>query len=395
MKCEYCGGRHESEYCLGYNASSMNMTLGEVNEGIAALSEHDDRALEDISDGLRSIHGSFDSIQDSQNANAEVLRGAVTDAQFAISESITQGAVGVGRVAIFGAVAISGSIIAAGAMIMKALTGIGAALQHRERMDDLRHKERLQFDEEISDAGRARRELKAAAALIFAGDPSQAEIHVINSLRLFPSSAETFRIRSVVENLKGEHEKACVSLKAAMKLAEDGDLFPNVMNLNKAVGDGAHEAVLASSTIQLAGELALVSKETIALELLEQGVEKFPANTDLHLARLRTLSKTPAWEKRAAEWIARLVELSPKYFNILFLDQQLGERLGEMQSLLKRLKSSKLVALRNRKQALMLVSQGQAQFEIAQAIEHGSGSFEELAAVSEGVTQEIRRYTKV
>jgi len=404
----------------------MNKTLEEVNDAIADLSKHDERALEEISGGLESVHDSFEALQgniqslqssqeiisEEMQAKVEAVRDAVADAEVAVTDSIGDagatvarsideggrnvraGIDDVGKAISSGFGAVSGSVIAAGAMVMNALAGVGAVLQYRERMDQLRHKERLQFDEETSDAGRARRELKAAAAMLFAGDPSQAEAHVTNSLSLFPSSAETFRIRSIVENLKGEHLKASISLKAALKLAEDGDLLPQIMNVNETVVEGMREAVYVSSASQLANELALLSQESTALSLLEDGIEKYPKNTDLHLVRLRTLGKTPVWDDRFGDYVTQLVKLSPRYFNILFLDHQLGRRLNETQEFLKRLKSDTLVALRNKKRTLMVVSTGQAELAIAQTIEQGSGNFEELVATIGGVVQEIRRYAK-
>ena len=282
---------------------------------------------------------------------------------------------------------------------MNALAGIGAVMQYRERMDQLRHKERLQFDkerlqfdEEASDAGRARRELKAAAALLFAADPSQAEEHVVNSLKFFPSSAETFRVRSIVEILKGEHKKACISLRAALKLANDGGLMPNNMNVNETVVEGMQEAVYVSCLSQLTSELALFSQEIEALQLLDDGIKRYHNNTDLQLVRLRILSKTPAWDSRYGECIARLVKLSPRYFNMLFLDHQFGRRLGETQSFLKHLRSDTLLALQNKMRTLMVVSKGEAEFSLSPDFEQGSGSFEGLIATIGNVGREIRRH---
>lgn len=233
MTCEHCGGHHNSTYCPGYFAFSMDRRLEEVTEGIELLSTLDEEALTEVSNRLDSVSSGIETLQsinrdlgDTLSTAAASLRDTVSDAGHGVSRSI--GTVGrsleaglekVSGNALAAGAMVSGSMIAAGAMISAALAGVGAVLQYRERMDQIRHKERLEFDELASDAGKARRELKLATTLLFVGDASQAEQHLRESLRLFPTSAETFRVRSIVESIRDDHTSATLSLKTALKLA--------------------------------------------------------------------------------------------------------------------------------------------------------------------------------
>jgi tetratricopeptide (TPR) repeat protein len=372
MSCLYCGGHHDTEYCLGYNSSSLNESVEEVQSAMMTLAEHGQDSLEELSNGFESIRNGFDALKESQSTMVDAVRAEISSTRASLEGGLGQ---------------VSGSIMASAAMTMSALAGIGAVMQYRERMDQLRHKDRLQFDEEASDAGRARRELKAAFAFLTCGDPEQAESHVNQSIRLFPSAAESFRIRGIVEHLLGRHDKACTSFRVALKLADDGDLLPNIDNVNDTVDDETHQAVFVSATSQLAQGLAILTKEEQATDLLDKAIERYGAEVDLHIMRIRALSKTPAWSERYRACLSELVHLSPMHFNVVFLDQQLGRHLEQAQIYLKEIRNEAATSFQNKRTALAVVSRGRI-VPTTPTIS-GSTNFPVVVAAVENVSKQL------
>src|ERR1035438_2860375 len=95
MTCEHCGGRHETTYCPGYFAASMDKKLEEVNEGIASISSLDGEALTEVANRLDSVHSSIETLQsinqdigDTLSSEARLLRDAVADAERGVTRSI-------------------------------------------------------------------------------------------------------------------------------------------------------------------------------------------------------------------------------------------------------------------------------------------------------------------
>ena len=384
----------------------MDKRLEEVTEGIESLSTLDEEALTEVANRLDSVNSGIETLQsinrdlgDTLSTEAASLRDALGDAERGVSRSIS--AVGrnletglekVSGSTIAAGAMVSGSMIAAGAMISSALAGVGAVLMYRERMDQIRHKERLEFDELASDAGKARRELKLATTLLFVGDAPQAEQHLRKSLRLFPTSAETFRVRSIVESIRDDHTAAALSLKTALKLADDDEFLPHINNINLTISDSVCDAISVSIVSQLAHELALLGQEQGALELLDSRLPDHPESIDLHYVRLRILSKTGEWNSRYEDCVRQIVELSPQHFNLLFLDKQLGDRLDPTKTFLKRVRDETENVLKNKCRALITISKGQADLKRLNVPKSGKGSYADLRSAERGVGKELSRY---
>ena len=361
MYCIHCGGHHDSDYCMGYNSSSMNQSLSEVSSGIEALSEFNERALDEMSEKYSDMLDAQERVVDSNRQISDDITRiglGISDAVNTSSFVNAKGYEHIGKaINDAGEKSFIGSIVT-GQMISSALVGIGAILQYRERMEQLRHKERMSFKEENSDAGKARRELKTAASILFAGDPSQALNHLSKSLKLFPSSAETFRLRSVIESRQENHNAAIVSLKTSLKLADENYLFPSIQNLDGSITDELYERVITSSITQLSQEFAVIGQLNDAINYLSNGVDLFPNNSDLQFQRIRILSKTNLWEKSFEEYISNLVDLSPKHFNILYSDLQLNRKKKQVQGYLKSISAERRTQLQNKKQALTILTEG-------------------------------------
>ena len=399
MTCIHCGGNHYSDYCMGYNSDSMNRSISEVNQGIDTLSSLNERALEQASEHYDAMLEANDRMIESNERMSDDITRAGEDISSSINASTVVNAHGYEKISKSvekaGHDAMIGSIVA-GAMISSALIGIGAILQYREQMEQLRHKERLRFDEESSVAGRARRELKTASTLLFVGDPKQAENHIKNSLKLFPSSAETFRLRSIIESRQGKHSEAIISLKAALKLGEENHLFPSLLNIDGSITNELYERVITSSLAQLSQEFSLTGKINDAINYLDNGVKLFPENSDLLFQRIRVLSRTNFWERHFESYISNLVDLSPKHFNILFSDLQLHKKKKEIRSVLKTIKADKTQQLENKKQALTMLSQGNSK---QLAIINKQSRLDDLSFVTivnhtDNLTTEIKKHTR-
>jgi tetratricopeptide (TPR) repeat protein len=398
MTCIHCGGNHYSDYCTGYNSSSMNESLSEISSGIDSLSEFNERALDEISDKYSDMLDAQDRIVESNDRIAGDITRAGLDVSDAVNASSIVNAKGyehIGKsINEAGNKAFIGSIVA-GQMISSALIGIGAILQYRERMEQLRHKERMSFKEENSNAGKARRELKTASSILFAGDPTQAATHLKKSLTLFPSSAETFRLRSIIESKQEKHNEAIVSLKTALKLAEGNHLFPSLQNIDGSITDELYEKVITSSLTQLSQEFAITGQLNHAIKYLSNGVDEFPNNSDLLFQRVRVLSKTNLWERNFEEYISAIVGLSPKHFNILYSDLQLKRKEKQVQTYLKSIKSEKIIQLQNKQQALTTLSEGASEqltaFNTQPRIE--DFSFVSIVNLTDTLTKEIKEQT--
>lgn len=343
MTCTHCGGNHYSDYCTGYNSASMNRSLDEINGGINHLSGLNEEALgkmdsiaDEISSAGYQVSGSIDNLSNTTSEGFNKLSNSVDEAAEKIWESQ----------------------IISGFMISQALIGIGAIMQYRERMEQLRHKERMQFNEDKSVAGRARRELKTASTLLFVDDPKQAENHIKNSIELFPSSAETFRMRSIIESRQEKHNDAITSLKVALKFAEDGDLIPTLLIPDSSQIEEVKQKIITSSLAQISQEFSIIGKIKEAIPFLTNGLEIYPNNTDLHFQRIRTISKTNSWDNYFEEYVSCLIELSPKYYSILYVDQQLKDKRTELRKYLIQLKKEKSIQLQNKVEAFTILSKG-------------------------------------
>ncbi len=375
MTCIHCGGHHESDLCHGYNSYSMSKSLDEISSGIDSFTELTENSLDDISNKYSEIIQTQERIAESNEVIGENINNAanqiannIEDAGTEISESLNKisstNEIGYNKVSDSiskaGFNSMVGNIIS-GAMISSALIGIGAILKYRERMEQLRHKEKMGFKEETSDAGKARRELKTAASLLFAGDPKQAQSHIQNSLKYFPSSAETFRIRSIIESREEKHTEAIISLKTSLKLAEEKCFYPSILNIDGSITDELYETIYTTSLAQLSQELALIGMTNQAIEYLNHGIGNFPKNTDLHFQRLRMLNKTDLWDNSYEDYLIKLIELSPQHFNIVYTDLQLTKRKSELQNTLKKIKSEKVNILLNKRQTLNVLTEGKSE----------------------------------
>lgn len=375
MRCTYCGGKHASDYCPGYNSSSLRKTAEEIRDDVESLAAHNEEAMQEISEQLEASRRANDEAADQISSAISEGTNAVTSGLNRVDGTLQTG---------FSHVV--GAVMASGAMIFQGLVGIGALISFRERMDQLRHKERLEFDEEASVAGSARRELRTAAVMMSVGDLKQAHHHVERSLDLFPASAETFRLRSIIESRWGKHDSAIISLRAALKLAMTGDLLPNIQNLNQTVTSNAKRRIEVSGVSQLALEMNIIGKEAEALEVLSSYVKKFPSDSGLQVIRVRTLAKTPQWKTLSERYIADLVDGAPEQFNVLFIDTQLGQKLHEAQEILRQVFSSRAKQVEERKRALMIVSRGESELVTSTEMADTSNFL--------GVAQTLRRLGK-
>lgn len=420
MTCIYCGGNHESDFCHGYNSHSMTKSLSDISSGIDNLSQLNEDSLEEISERYsemidaqerisEEIYNSGKTIAESN----ERITDEISQAGLNISENISKSSTNISNAIndssllnVKGQYKISESIdnagrnsmigsIISGAMISSALVGIGAILKYREQMEALRHKEKMSFNEETSDAGKARRELTTAASILFAGNINQAEIHLKNSLSLFPSSAETFRLRSIIESKKELHNEAIISLKTALNLSKERNLFPSINNINGYITDEFYEKVVTSTLSQISQEFAFTKQLPQAIHYLSDGIEQFPNNPDLQFQRIRILSKTNLWEKHFEEFISLLVKISPKHFNILYTDLQLRKKKKEIQQHLTKINKDSQKQLQNKKQALMMLSEGKAK-QLSAFLDNPkieSFSFTELIKLTDTLTAEIKKRT--
>jgi tetratricopeptide (TPR) repeat protein len=366
----------------------MDKRLEEVAEGIQAISSFDGEALTEVSNRLDSVNTGIESLQ---SINRD-LADTVSIGAASIGRNLEAGLEKVSASTTAAGQMVSGSMIAAGAMISIALVGVGAILHYRERMDQVRHQERLEFDELASDAGKARRELKLASALLFVGDASQARKHIERSLRLFPTSADTFRMRSIVESIRSDHAAAALSLKTALRLADENEFLPHVNNINHTISDSVCDAISVSIVSQLAHEMALLEQEQGALELLDERLPNHPWSVDLHYVRLRILCKAGEWDSRYEACVRKIVDLSPQHFNLLFLDRQLGTQLQSTRTCLSRFRDEAEKALRDKCRALISISKGRADLKILDLPESGRGSYVEIRNAANGVGKEMAQY---
>jgi tetratricopeptide (TPR) repeat protein len=366
----------------------MDKRLEEVTEGIQAISAFDGDALTEVSNRLDSVNSGIESLQSINRDLADTVNAGAAS----IGRNLEAGLEKVSGSTTAAGQMVSGSMITAGAMISIALVGIGAVLHYRGLMDQVRHQERLDFDELASDAGKARRELKLASALLFVGDASQAGKHIERSIRLFPTSADTFRMRGIVESVRSDHAAAALSLKTALKLADDNEFLPHIKDVNRMISDSACAAIHVSIVSQLAHEMALLKQEQEALDLLDLRIPDHPDSVDLHYVRLRILSKTGQWNDRCGDCVRELVELSPPHFNLLFLDQQLGNQIDQTRAFLNRIRDEAESALKNKSRTLVSISKGKADLRLLNLPESGKGSYVDLRKAISGVGKELARY---
>lgn len=382
--CSYCHGNHASAYCPGYHNASLNIKAGEIRESISSFATLNQDTVREISSGFQAMREGMVSFEDAQESMANAIADGSNTIVDAISSTCDEvgdridhaGNLVAGRIdqsnSIFskgfgtltkgmlgGAAIIGGGFIAGAAILSYAIAGVGAILMYRERMDALRHEENLKFQEETSDAGRARRELLAASALIFAGDSSRAQRHVLRSIDLYPSAAESFRLLAITQDLEGYHEQACKSLKAAIKLAEDGHYAPIFRKDKNMQRTQTVEPNVVPIVGQLAHEMALIHQADGAAQMVHDYCGRYPSNRDLHFLRLRMLSKTNLWEREAADCISGLVTTWPEYFNLVYVDAQLGNKLPDAQQILSGVRQNFQESVSNKEHVLMLLSKGQ------------------------------------
>ena len=312
MACTFCGGNHHSDYCPGYNSYSMNKSLKDINSGINILSELNESSLDlisghnlriidsqnrivesnqKLSENIQNIgFGISDAIKDSTDSLAENIDSIGIDISAALNYSTEVNATGYRQISdsIYdtGDKLVNAGLMAA-EMVSSSLIGIGGILQYRERMDQLRFKTKMRFNDESSVAGKARRELLTATAFLVSGDLMQAEKHLNKSIKYFPSSAETFRILSIAQSKQEKHNDAITSLKVALELANHNKLFPIYNSNQKSTHFNNYEKIKVSTLAQLTQEYAIENQLNKALSALNEGIQEFPDNSDLHFQRDR------------------------------------------------------------------------------------------------------------
>lgn len=387
MRCSHCNGKHASDYCPGYNFSSLRKTAEEIRDDVESLAAHNEEGLQELSEQLEASRQANEELKEGLDTAADQISSAVSEG----TNAVTSGLDKVDDNLQTGFSHVVGAVVTSGTMVYQGLVGIGALISFREQMDQLRHEERLKFDEEASVAGSARRELRTAAVMMSVGDLEQAYHHVKRSLDTFSASAETFRLRSIIESRWGKHDAAITSLRAALKLAETGDLLPNIQNLNRTVAKNSKGRIEVSGASQLALELNLVGKEIEALEVLSNYVGIFPSDGGLQVIRVRTLAKTPRWDALKEQFIAGLVDTAPEQFNVLFVDPQLGAKLPDAQGILRRIFSSRAQQVEERKRALMIVSKGESGL-VTSAEMLDTSNFLSVARTLRKLSEEIENY---
>jgi len=199
-------------------------------------------------------------------------------------------------------------------------------------------------------------------------------------------------MRSIVESIRDDHKEAALSLKTALKLADDNEFLPHFNNINHTISDSVCDAIYVSIVSQLAHELALLGQEQGALELLDSRLSDHPESVDLHYVRLRILSKTSEWNNRYEDCVRQIVDLSPQHFNLLFLDKQLGDQLDPTRIFLSRVRNEAEIALKNKCRALISISKGKADLQLFNLPETGKGSYVDIRNAASGVGNEMTQY---
>lgn len=365
MRCFHCGGNHESDFCPGYSLQSLSKSADNIRDGIGELSKLDGLAVERLSqvsssvaelgdDLSRSIddvgamvsdslstakYDIVDAIEISADAIAAEVRDGTNRVTTAVDRSAlvnTIGFVGLGTMvsSVGDRVTEAKDSIEVGfEAVLEGFVGVGAALDYRERMDELRHESKMVLLEEASVAGRARRSIAAASALIRI-DPEEAYANVRRAIETFPTAGEAYRIRGTVQSILGKHEEAIKSLRAAVKLSEDGNVLP-ILRRKQSRSDPLTRRAVVSSTVQLSHELLVVGDSTQAVNMLQSALQSNPSHPDLQFALIKVLARDDRWASSHAQLISELVLSSPRYFNLLFLGRQFPrERRRDLQQVL-------------------------------------------------------------
>lgn len=380
LRCEHCGGGHDSDYCPGYHAESLSKTAEEIQEAITGLSESNQEQLERISAASADV-------ADRVEARTQFLGQKLDSLESSVEHGMNK---------------VASASLVSGVLTFIGLIGVGQMIVFRERMDQLRHeereraawsrhRERMRLEEEASVAGRARRELSAAAALLAAGDSQQAARHVDQSIHLFPSAADTLRIRGVLESQRGEHKQAEVSLKAAITLAEQGQLFPVLHGRSKQVDGNRQMELMLTCGVQLAYEQRLLGRYDDAVKVLESYVRRYPRNADGQLQYLRLLANSKAWAACHEAVIRQAVALNPKLFNLIYVDAQLRSVADDVHRSLNDCREQSMNALQGRVTALQVASGGRNGADIEL---RDDSSYVALARLHEKVAKQIQRATR-
>ncbi len=364
MNCMFCGGNHSSVYCPGFNSYSMNKTLSEINLGIDNLSEFNEKSLDLASERNSKIFEIQNELAENNQILSDNLMGLSSDISGALnnlSDISDKGYEQISNSIFETGEKIFNSNITAAEIMSTSIIGIGAILQYRERMEKLRFKIKMNFKEEKSISGIARRELMAASAIVFAGDPIQAEKHLDKSISLYPLSAETYRIKSIIESIKGKHNDSIISLKTALSFTNNNYLYPYLNLTDNKIAIDEYEKIKVSIISQLSQEYSIINQIDNALSILNNAIIEFPNNTDLHFQRLRTLSKHEQWLKKFEEYIFEILMLSSKYYNLIYLDFQLISKKNDIQRYLKSIFKDKKERLNNLTRVLLALSEGKSE----------------------------------
>ncbi len=379
-RCEHCGGGHDSDYCPGYHAESLSKTAEEIQEAITDLSESNQEQLERIS-------AASEDVADRVEAGTQLMGQKLDSLESSVEHGMNK---------------VASASLASGVLGYIGLIGVGQMIAFRERMDQLRHEQReraawslhrehMRLEEAASVAGRARRELSAAAALLAAGDSQQAAKHVDQSIRLFPSAADSLRIRGVLESQRGEHKQAEVSLKAAIALAEQGQLFPILHGRNKQVDGNRQMELMLTCAVQAAYEQRLLGRHDDAVKMLESYVRRYPRSADGQLQYLRLLANSKAWDASYDAVIRQAVALNPKLFVLLYVDAQLRSVADDVRRSLDDCREQSMKALQGRVTALQVASGGRTGLDIQV---RDDSNYVALARLHEKVAKQIQRASR-
>lgn len=405
MHCFHCGGQHDSSFCPGYGIRSLIETTESVRLGIDQLGELSEDAVVELCDaidgGARQTAGAIrdgaaqtvDAIRDGLEQTVNAIRGGTNQTVQAIDRSTIVNAVGLAGVGVVSAIGTSmvreevagvrhelerirSGLDEGIAEVSDALIGIGSVLDYRERMDELRHEAKLALEEEKSVAGQARRAIEAAT-LLLPIDLDQAHAFITKAIELFPTAADGFRIRGIIESMLEDHNAATKSLQMAVELARRGKVTPSLRGHDDPSGSTQRKA-LASASMQLSHELVLSGETDIALKVLTRSLRDLPNHPDLIHGTVKILVSMDRYDGSYESAIRTLVLESPRHFNLLYLGRQFTQpQRHRVRETLLRIQDTQAQHLFHRSSYLAVASGGRSQFpnQIEHLWDHGHPPF--------------------
>lgn len=411
MTCFHCGGGHDPDLCPGYSLRSINETAQTIRNGIDQLSEFDCLAVEQLSsvvgavEGMgsqlsQSIYDIGDEIQRCADSVANAVREGTDETVGAIDRSTVINAIGfVGLGATVSSVGdqvaeTRASIERGFDAVLEGIVGVGAALDYRERMDELRHEAEMELREEASVAGQAHRSIAAATALVRI-DPNEAHANITRAIEAFPISGEAYRIRGTIQSILGKHEDAVKSFHAAVEFSAGGSVLPTLRPNEKPHGSLMRKAIV-SSTVQLSHELLVTGGAATAVDALESGLRAAPNHPDLLLAIVKALAHDARWASSHLRFVSRLVLASPRHFNVLFLGRQLpSDRRRDLRQALNELRRAQASKLRNKSSFLDMLSKGRSEWlKLNGALCHSPDlPFVQVARLLDEASREVAQWT--